>query len=386
MNIFDSWPNKIVFGKKSAEKLSKEIEYFNVNKLLIFTDKVIEQLPFCKDIFSNLKNHNYKFEVYNDVRQNPSDEDIVHGVAGINAYQPELLIAVGGGSVIDFCKAVNIVYTHGGVIQDYEMSSGGIERIKPILLPVIAIPTTAGTSSEVSLATVITDTQRRWKMAIVSPHIIPDVAILDPYLTVTMPKKITADTGMDALCHCIEAYLSSVNFPPACAQALYGIRLINKNIRNAYFYPEDIEAREKMLIASSMAGLAVAHNILGLVHAMSQQVTTFHGLSHGLANAILLPYVMEFNLPAVEDKMIDLAWALGNNTDILSKRQAAQIAIESVKMIGNDLGIPEKLSDAGVTDQNINYMVENAIKSPEIWTNPREASSIEILKIYKKAF
>ena len=293
---------------------------------------------------------------------------------------------IGGGSPIDAAKAANVVYTHGGCANDYDVAFGGIMKIQPKLLPMIAIPTTAGTGTEVTNVSVITDVERQTKFGILSPFLIPDVALLDPEVTVSMPAKLTAFTGIDALTHSIESYTSIVGFPAADGLGLKAIKMISGALRTAVKDGKNVEAREQMLVASMMAGTAFSLNGLGACHALAHQLSAYFDTPHGLANAILLPHIMRFNLDYNTQKFADVAEAMGADIRGLSTKEAAEKALEMVEQLCEDVGVPKYLDDAGASKKEIPGMVERALLDNPITTNPRKASAEDVEKLYLAAF
>jgi len=293
----------------------------------------------------------------------------------------DLLISLGGGSAHDCCKGVGILVTNGGKIHDYE----GLDQVKVALPPYIAINTTAGTASEMTRFTIITNSSNHVKMAIVDWRVTPDVAINDPELMVDMPPSLTAATGMDALTHAIEAYVSTAATPITDACALQAIRLIGQYLRKAVARGDDMEARDRMAYAEYLAGMAFNNASLGYVHAMSHQLGGFYNLPHGVCNALLLPHVCRVNLMARTERFADIADALGEVTEGLSDRDAAYVAIDAIEALSVDVGIPQTLGELGVKEEDIPTMVANAQKDVCCLTNPRKLTDKEVAAIYKAA-
>ena len=306
--------------------------------------------------------------------------------------QPDVLVAVGGGSPIDAAKCANLVFTHGGRPLDYAQggpraAAATVPAIAGFLLPLIAVPTTAGTASEVTSVSVIVDTERGRKVSISGPRLVPDVSVLDAEMTVSLPPHLTAYTGMDACTHLVEAYVSSVGFAPADGVALAGLGLIGRALPAAVAHPDDLEAREQMLLIAMMGGIAFNHNRLGLVHAMAHQLSTVCGLHHGLANALLLPWVMEFNLPAAPEKFAQVARALGRGERRPHRpKPKVRRASPSCAPSADDIGIPRSLAEAGVSADAIPAMVELALADSALRRNPRPVTAADVEQLYRAAF
>lgn len=309
--------------------------------------------------------------IYDDVEENPSDICVKKAVTYMHQIKPDVLIYYGGGSVIDLGKAANLIYTHGGQIHEYEDLAGGISKIKNILIPAIAIPTTAGSGSEVSSVSVITDSKRKIKMGILSPYIVPQISILDAEVTVDMSPSLTAYTGMDALTHCIEAYVSNICFEPGRGIAYQGIKLVKKYLYKAVTDTSDLVARENMLVASSCGSMAFNNNYLGTVHACAHQLSSTVGIPHGLANAVMLLPVMKWNLESNIQGYADVAQALGVNIYNMSIEEAAKNAISEVENLALLLNIPQHLSDLGVTEDMIDELTDKAYNDHNNLSNPR---------------
>ena len=293
----------------------------------------------------------------------------------------DFIIALGGGSALDAAKGISAMCTNAGDITDYEKSP-----LTKKGLPIIAIPTTAGTGSEISKFTVITDTERKIKMLIGGEAIIPKVAILDPCLTVMMPKDVTAATGMDALTHAIEAYISKVSQPMTDIYAIKAIELISENLPKAVLDGDNIEARQNMLMGQMYAGFAFSNASVALVHAMARPLGAYFDVAHGLANALLLPKVMEFNRPACKDKFVKVAIAMGEKVDGLSENDASSAAVKAINNLFLEMGLPKSLKEVGVLGESIKDLAKDAIESGSVLFNPRKPSLEEIIDIYEQIY
>lgn len=372
---------RVVFGCGVVAEVGGLIqERFGVRSVYIVTDPGVRRAGLLKKVEDSLNTAGIHYSVFEEVLPNPTIENVEAGLTVLPG-DCGVIVAVGGGSPIDVAKAIAVVATNGGSIKDYE----GMNKVKKPKLPVVAVPTTAGTGSEVTASAVITDRTRQRKMAIISQFIPPELAVVDPLLTVSIPPALTASTGMDALTHAIEAYVSRAAMPMTDALALYSIRLIGKNLRRAVFCGGDLSARENMMMASLMAGAAFANARLGLVHAMAHPLGGVFNMPHGVANAILLPYVMRFNALASPAKFKDIAEALGERVDCLSEREAALKAVEAVVKLASDIGIPRSLKEVNISEEQIKKLVEETMVSGNVRVNPRQVTEEDVERLYREA-
>jgi alcohol dehydrogenase class IV len=323
--------------------------------------------------------------MYDKVVMEPTQDYTEEGLKAFQEAGSDFLIAVGGGSPMDTAKAIGALATNGGKISDFM----GANRIPKPAAPLIAIPTTAGTGSEVTPFTIITDTAKDVKMLIASPNILPRVALVDPLMTLQMPQGITAATGLDALTHAIEAYVSVKAQPLTDTLALQSIRMIGANLRQAWSNGDNLEARTNMLIGSLHAGLAFANSSVALVHGMARPIGAYFHVPHGISNAALLPTVIEFSILGNPEKYADIAEAMGENTEGLSLLDAAYLAAEATRRLNDDLKIPT-LKGLGVEEKKfhsvVKQMAADAIASGSPGNNPRKATPDEIVELYKKAY
>ncbi|MCX2783287.1 iron-containing alcohol dehydrogenase [Microbulbifer thermotolerans] len=374
-------PNVSLMGEGCLASLPERVKMLKGKKPLLVSDKGMTDLGYTARVTELLKSEGIDCAVYDGTVPNPTDHNVEEGTEIYSKENCDLLISLGGGSSHDCCKGIGILVTNGGKIQDYE----GLDQLKAALPPFIAINTTAGTASEMTRFTIITNSSNHVKMAIVDWRVTPDVAINDPELMVDMPPSLTAATGMDALTHAVEAYVSTDATPITDACALQAIRLIGQYLRKAVARGDDMEARDKMAYAEYLAGMAFNNAGLGYVHAMSHQLGGFYNLPHGVCNALLLPHVCRVNLMARTERFADIADALGQVTDGLSERDAAYLAIEAIEALSKDVGIPQTLSELGVKEEDIPTMVGNAQKDVCCLTNPRKLKDDEVAAIYKAA-
>ncbi len=375
-------PTVTLFGVGSYKEVGKQVKTLGGTKPLLVTDKGVVDAGILDKVVEVIKK-DAKCEVivFDDTVPNPTDTNVHDGLEVFKKNNCDMIISLGGGSSHDCAKGIGIVATNGGNIRDYE----GIDKASKSMPPFIAINTTAGTASEMTRFCIITNTDTKVKMAIVDWRVTPNVAIDDPLLMVGMPPALTAATGMDALTHAVEAYVSTIATPVTDACALQAIELIAKYLRAAVANGSDLEARDKMCYAQYLAGMAFNNASLGYVHAMAHQLGGFYDLPHGVCNAILLPHVERFNLIAKVDKFIDIAKALGENVEGLSPRDAAEKALSAIEQLSKDVGIPSGLKELGVQEKDIEIMAKNAMKDACGLTNPRVPTLEDVMNIYKNA-
>ncbi len=370
-----------LFGANVLSELADRVKSLGGKKPLVVTDKGMTQLGYTKQVTDLLDQADITYAVFDETIPNPTDKNVEQGVAAYQKSQCDMLISLGGGSAHDCCKGVGLVVSNGGVIADYE----GVDQSKNSLPPYIAINTTAGTASELTRFTIITNTSNHVKMAIVDWRVTPDLAINDPLLMMKMPPSLTAATGMDALTHAVEAYVSTDANPITDACALQAIRLIARYLRVAVARGYDLEARDRMAYAQYLAGMAFNNAGLGHVHAMSHQLGGMYDLPHGVCNALLLPHVCEANLMAAQERYADIAEALGENIYGLPLREAAQMAVVAIRSLSVDVGIPSNLTELGVKEEDIDVMVKHAQQDVCALTNPHRLNDKEVAAIFRAA-
>jgi alcohol dehydrogenase len=375
-------PTVTLMGVGSYKEIGRQIKVLGGKKPFICTDKGVRGAGIVDQITTVIKSEcGVDPVIYDGTQPNPTDKNVHEGYELYKSKGCDLIVSLGGGSPHDCGKGIGIVATNGGNIRDYE----GVDKSTKAMPPFIAVNTTAGTASEMTRFCIITDTSRKVKMAIVDWRVTPNVAIDDPLLMVGMPPSLTAATGMDALTHAIEAYVSTIATPVTDTCALKAIELVSGYLRAAVAHGGDMEARDKMCYAEYLAGMAFNNASLGHVHAMAHQLGGFYDLPHGVCNAILLPHVEKFNLIAKMDRFADIAVAMGENIEGLSIRAAADVALESIKTLSHDVGIPSGLSELGVKEADLKTMAENAQKDACGLTNPRCPSLDDVIGIYKNA-
>ena len=319
---------------------------------------------------------------YDGVEANPKDTNVREGLEIFKSEDCDMIVTVGGGSSHDCGKGIGIAATHEGDLYDY----AGIETLTKALPPIVAVNTTAGTASEVTRHCVITNTETKVKFVIVSWRNLPQVSFNDPTLMVKKPAGLTAATGMDALTHAVEAYVSKDANPVTDAAAIQAIKLVAQNLRQAVALGENLVARENMAYASLLAGMAFNNANLGYVHAMAHQLGGLYDMPHGVANAMLLPHVERYNLISNPQKFADIAEFMGENIAGLSVMEAAEKAIDAMFRLSQDVGIPASLKEMGVKEEDFEYMAKMALKDGNAFSNPRKGNEKDIVSIFKAAF
>jgi len=380
-------PSVTLIGIGAAKQIPAKIAALGGSKPLIVTDKGITGAGITKQITDLLDEAKMSYVVYDETIPNPTDNNVHAGVEVYKKNGCDSLITLGGGSSHDCGKGVGLVIANGGTIHDYE----GVDKSTNPMPPYVAVNTTAGTASEMTRFCIITDTSRKVKMAIVDWRCTPGVALDDPLLMMGMPPALTAATGMDALTHAVEAYVSTIATPMTDSAAEKAIELIAKHLRPAVANGQDIVAREGMCYAQYLAGMAFNNASLGHVHAMAHQLGGFYDLPHGECNAILLPHVCRFNLIAKMERFVKIAQLMGEDLTGLSNREAAEKALSAIQKLSTDIGIPAGLVELGkrygkdVKAEDIDTMTGNAQKDACGLTNPRTPSNKDVAAIYKAA-
>lgn len=374
-------PNVNLIGQGCVNETGARIKALGGKKALIVTDAGLVELGLAEKIKKIVEDAGLEAAVFGGAEPNPTDKNVADGFKVWQKEKCDTLISLGGGSSHDCAKGIGLLASNGGKIHDYE----GIDRSAKPFVPYVSINTTAGTASEMTRFCIITDTKRRVKMAIVDWRVTAKVSINDPDLMVGMPPALTAATGMDALTHAIEAYVSTAANPLTDSAALMAIKLIVQYLPIAVANGVNMEAREKMAYAQFLAGMAFNNASLGYVHAMAHQLGGYYNLPHGVCNAILLPHVEQFNLIGCADRLRDVAIAMGENIEGLSVNEAAQKAIDAIKKLSANLGIPSGLAELGVKEEDLEIMSKNAKVDACQLTNPRLATLKQVIQIFKNA-
>ena len=376
-------PSANFMGPGCVKDLGHRCELLNMKKPLIVTDDFlasVENGPVAQSLAS-LKEKGIESVIFTGVEPNPKIENCYEGLKVYQENGCDSIITIGGGSAHDCGKGIGIAATHEGYLADY----AGIETLTNPLPPVIAVNTTAGTASEVTRHCVLTDRSTKLKFVIMSWRIVPLVSFNDPMMMLSVPKGLTAATGMDALTHAIEAYVSVDANPVTNAAAIQSIKLIAQNLRQAVANGENIKARENMAYASFLAGLAFNNGNLGYVHAMAHQLGGQYDMAHGVANAMLLPTVEEYNLISNPEKFRDIAIFMGKNVEGLSLMDAAHAAVDAMRELAEDVGIPSGLAQMGVKEEDFELMAENALRDGNAFSNPRKGTKEDIINLFRKA-
>jgi lactaldehyde reductase len=370
-------------GAGAIQHIVDEVRSRSFKKALVVTDKDLIKFNVVEKVTALLDKAGLAYEIFDEVKANPSVDVIKKGVAKFKQSGADYLIAIGGGSPIDSSKAIGIIINN----PEFEdvLSLEGVAPTHQKCVPIIAIPTTAGTAAEVTINYVITDEANKRKFVCVDVHDVPAVAIVDPDMMSSMPKGLTAATGMDALTHAIEGYTTKAAWALTDALHLEAIRLIAKHLRGAVENTK--EGREGMALGQYVAGMGFSNVGLGIVHSMAHPLSAYYDTPHGIANAVLLPYVLEFNAPATGEKFREIARAMGvKGVDDMSQDEYRKAAIDAVKQLSKDVGIPEKLHMIGVKQEDLIALSQDALKDVCTGGNPRNCTAEEILEIYKTAF
>ncbi|MBC2724417.1 iron-containing alcohol dehydrogenase [Desulfosporosinus sp.] len=372
-------PGEVIYGQSSISKLPEILMARGLTKVLVISDRGLEAAGMVKKIIDILEEASINYALFLDVEANPSCETVDNGTALYRSQGLNGIVCLGGGSPMDTAKGIAVLASNGGKIQDYE----GANKFKGTNVPIVAIPTTAGTGSEVTPFAVITDKEKNYKLTVFSYEIVPEVAVLDPDMIATLPPLVAAATGMDALTHAVESYISRASSPFSDAMAEKAMELIGKNIRLFVANRSDAEAASGMLLGSMFAGVAFSWARLGNCHAMAHPLGGFFGVAHGIANAILLPTVLEFN--AIADngkykKIYNYVKHAENNNSFVP-----ETLVQEIKELLYQLSVPQTLTEVGVKEELIHDMAVDAMKSGNVLINPRQTTLADIEVLYQKA-
>lgn len=372
---------EFVFGTDARLLVSNYCNQFGVQKVLLVTDKPIEKLPWYNNIRDKLNESSIPFEVFSSISPNPRDYEVMQGAERYKAARCNMIVAVGGGSVMDCAKGIGIVATNGKHISEFE----GVDKIRRPMPPLVCIPTTAGTAADVSQFAIINNFSKKYKMAIISKATVPDIALIDPTVLTTMSPFLTACTGLDAFSHAFEAYVSNASSDITDLHALEAIRLIYHNLLPSIQNPDNIQLRGKIMLASLYAGLAFSNASLGSVHALAHSLGGYLDLPHGECNAMLLPFVVAFNFDASAEKYKTIATELGVTIDKMNNDEVKTQLVEKLVAFKNSVGITSTLKTKGVGNQELQILAKKAINDPCNATNPRLPSESDLKAIYKLA-
>lgn len=372
---------EMVFGVGSRKLTGQYLNNFGINRPMIITDQGIIQAGWLEQIIKILDTQNISYTVFDKVTPNPRDYEVMEGAELYLSKKCTGIIALGGGSPMDAAKGIGILANNGGHILDYE----GVDEIPTVIPPLICIPTTSGSSADVSQFAIINNTSKKTKIAIISKALVPDISLIDPEITCTMSKALTAATGLDALTHAIEALVSNARSPLTDLNALEAIRLVFEHLTMAIEDPYHIEARKGMSLASLLAGMAFSNASLGAVHAMAHALGGLLDLPHGMCNAILLPHVIEANFHYAEEQYVKIFDVLKMNVSQLSSSDRKKLLIERIKTLSIEAGVKETLSDLKVNDDDLDSLSRNAYQDACLITNPRDLSVNELKEIFNSA-
>lgn len=372
------------FGAGCRKELKTEMANRGYKKAFVVSDKDLVKFNVAKLVTDELDEMGAEYVLFDDVKANPTIHNVQTGYKLFKEFNPDVIIAIGGGSVIDTAKAIGIIATNPDF---YDVKSlEGVADTKNKAFPIIAFATTSGTAAEVTINYVITDEEAGRKLVCVDPHDIPVIAFNDADMMKTMPKGLTAATGMDALTHAIEGYITKGAHALSDLLCWNSIKFIADNLEKAVKNGADDAAREGMAYGSYVAGMAFSNVGLGIVHSMAHPLGARYDIAHGVANALLLPFVMEYNMSACKKKYGDIARAMGVDIKGKTEGEAAQAAVDAVKKLSKAIGIPQTLSEIGIKEEQLPQLARDALIDPCTGGNPKDVTVEDILAIYKKAF
>ncbi|MBQ7966448.1 MAG: lactaldehyde reductase [Bacteroidaceae bacterium] len=370
------------FGPGARKELPGVIARLGFKKAMIVTDKGLIQYGVAKMVSDVLDEAAIPYEIYSEVKPNPTVTNVQMGVEAFKQSGADCLVAIGGGSAMDTAKGIGIIINNPEFAD--VVSLEGVAPTKRKSVPIIALPTTAGTAAETTINYVIIDEEKQKKMVCVDPNDIPCCSIVDAELMYSLPKGTTAATGLDALTHAIEGYITKGAWEMSDMFEIEAIRMINKYLRTAVFEPTNPVGRNGMAVAQYIAGMAFSNVGLGVVHGMAHPMGSLFDIPHGVANAMLLPTIMEFNAPVCLDKYVEIAKAMGAYREGMSKEEAADAACKAVRNLAIEVGIPQHLTEIGIKEEDIPALAEQAITDVCTPGNPREVTKEDIIALYKK--
>ncbi|RLB57645.1 MAG: alcohol dehydrogenase [Deltaproteobacteria bacterium] len=375
-----NFPTRILFGEGVIEDMPPHLSAMGVKRPLVVTDRGLMTTDIPEKLVNLLRSSGFEPATFYKIDPNPNDQQVEAGTETFRNHEADGLVAIGGGSPLDAAKAIQIRINHPDPLEEYDDLKGGDARILGELPPLVAIPTTAGTGSEVSRSAVITVAAAGRKVVLFSPRLMPALAVCDPLLTYELPPRLTAETGMDALSHNIEAFMATGYHPLADGIALRAVSMIVRALPRAVKQGDDADARRDMLMASTMGAVAFQKG-LGVVHSLAHPLSTVSGVSHGLANSILLPVAVEFNGEAEAERAAELAHALE------AQSPTAAAAAESIRQLARGIGLPLRLSQAGVKEEHLPQLVAKALEDGCHLSNPRACDDPETMEqLYRGAW
>lgn len=372
---------EVVFGVGALAEAGFAAARLGARRPLVVTDPGVIEAGWVDLLLGHLRDARLDPQVWHDLTPNPKDHEVRAAHAWYVDRGCDVIIAIGGGSCIDAAKGVAILSSNDGDILDY----AGVDQVTRPIPPMLMIPSTSGTGADVSQFCVVTDTERSVKITVMGRALVPDISLTDPRLLTTMPEALNAATGLDALTHGIESYVSLAHNPLADIHALSSVRLVCGHLRTTITSPEEERARAKMAQASLQAGLAFTNAILGATHAMSHQVGGLLDAPHGVVNGVLLPHVIRYNARATPDRFVALAEAAGLQVGGAPGEEAAELLAAHVRRLADDVGVPRGLGDLGVTEADVHQMAHTALDDACLTTNPREADEADVHQIFMDA-
>ena len=372
---------EVVFGWGALSEAGFAARRLGARRPFVVTDAGVAEAGWWAELAGHLTGAGLLPTVWQELTPNPKDHEVDAGARRYLESGCDVVVGLGGGSVIDAAKAIAVVASNGGQILDYE----GVDRVSVAIPPTVMCPTTAGTGADVSQFAVITDTTRRLKATLIGRALVPDISLTDPRLPTTMPPDLAAATGLDALTHGVEAYVSRAAGPLTDVHALHAIELICRWLRRTLTHPDDVDARMGMAQASLEAGLAFTNAILGATHAMSHQVGGLLDLPHGVVNGVLLPHVIRFNARDAADRFTPVARAMGLDVTGLPPEAVAERAADAVRRLAADLGCPTGLGELGVTDADVDTLAVTTLGDACLSTNPRDAGEADVAALFRAA-
>lgn len=374
-----SIPQNVIFGKGSLRELPKAAKRLQKSRAFIISGPHLQKMGMVEECRDALRAAGIESEAFTQTEGNPGTGTVERAAESYKSSGADFIVALGGGSPLDVAKAAGILAVYGGKITEYE----GAGKVPGSIVPIIAVPTTAGTGSEVTPFSVITDHDRSYKLSVSSSYLLPACAILDPELIVSVPKETAAACGVDAMVHALEAYISLASSPYSDLFAQKALQLIGKSIRT--YVSDRKRETEAMMLGSLFAGIAFSHARLGNVHAMSHPVSACFNVPHGVANAILLPAVVEYNAPTDQGKYYEIYQCI-ESRPIPEEKFYPCMLTQALRLLNAQLGIPRSLRETGVRTENFEAMAEDAMKSGNIAVNPRKTTKADVIELYNKAF
>jgi alcohol dehydrogenase class IV len=374
-------PTEIAFGMNVVNELPQWIAKLKGTRVFVISDPGVEQAGILAKVLDPLAKADITIQTFTDVDREPDVKTITTATEVAKSFGADIVIGVGGGSAQDAAKAVAVMVNNEGKITDY----AGLDKLPNPGVPIICIPTTSGTGSEVTIWTVISEKDSNRKFGIGGKFLAPTLALCDPMLTVSLPGPMTAATGIDALTHALESFVNKATQPISEALSRESMRLIAKSLRKAVAQGDNLESRYDMLLASTIAAMAFNPTRLGLAHALCMPLGGKFKVPHGIANAILLPQVMEFNIVGNLEKFKEIAEIFGENTEGLTLREAAELSVKAIKKLNQDVGIPAGFAEYGVTEEDLDYIASEGMESGNVLVNPRKPTLEDLKEIVRKS-